>query len=137
MLRSKGIMSAIDDWLGVQPYLKSANGDPEAARTLFQAEHPGERALSAGYIASLKGRFEPMAEPDLESLYERSQRSFAAGTPEEWYRRLAGETEARAVEARASLTAARRSAVFPLHHYDVPPQALIFDPPRTGIVVGR
>ena len=41
------------------------------------------------------------------------------------YNRLAGEAEARAVEARMNLNAAQRRALFPLDSYDVPVDQLI------------
>jgi len=43
----------------------------------------------------------------------------------EQYRRLAGEAEARAVEARMNMTPAQRSEAFPLKSYDVPINELI------------
>ena len=43
----------------------------------------------------------------------------------EQYRRLAGEAEARAVEARMNMTPAQRSQAFPLKSYDVPINELI------------
>ncbi len=42
------------------------------------------------------------------------------------YRRLAGEAEARAVQARMGMTAAQRRALFPLDSYDVPVNELIW-----------
>lgn len=45
--------------------------------------------------------------------------------PEEKYRRLAGEAEARAVEARQNLNAQQRRDLFPLDSYDVPIDQLI------------
>ena len=46
-------------------------------------------------------------------------------TPEEAYRRLAGEAEARATQARMNMNAAQRREVFPLDSYDVPLEQLI------------
>lgn len=45
--------------------------------------------------------------------------------PEEKYRRLAGEAESRAVQARMNMDAAQRRDVFPLDSYDVPIDQLI------------
>ncbi len=42
------------------------------------------------------------------------------------YQRLAGEAEARAVQARMNLTPAQRRALFPLDSYDVPLNSLIY-----------
>lgn len=44
----------------------------------------------------------------------------------EMYRRLAGEAEARATQARMNMTPEQRRAVFPLDSYDVPIDQLIF-----------
>jgi hypothetical protein len=41
------------------------------------------------------------------------------------YRRLAGEAEARAVQARMNMSPAQRRATFPFDSYDVPQNALI------------
>ena len=47
-------------------------------------------------------------------------------TPFGQYQRLAGEAEARAVQARMNMTPAERAATFPLDSYDVPLDQLIF-----------
>jgi hypothetical protein len=47
--------------------------------------------------------------------------------PYEAYKHLAGEAEARAVQARMSMTDAERKAAFPYQSYDVPIQDLIFN----------
>lgn len=44
---------------------------------------------------------------------------------QEWYRRLAGEAEARATQSRMNMDAAKRREVFPLDSYDVPLNELI------------
>lgn len=44
---------------------------------------------------------------------------------QEWYRRLAGEAEARATQSRMGMDAAKRREVFPLDSYDVPLNELI------------
>lgn len=49
----------------------------------------------------------------------------AKRTPFGQYQRLAGEAEARAVEARMNLSAAERAKRFPLDDYDVPVESLI------------
>jgi hypothetical protein len=46
-------------------------------------------------------------------------------TPEQQYRRLAGEAEARAVQARRDMTPTQRRDTFPLDSYDVPINELI------------
>ena len=61
---------------------------------------------------------------DLRNLYGLDKRT----TPyqsEELYRRLAGEAEARATQARMNMNAAQRREVFPLDSYDVPVDQLI------------
>lgn len=52
--------------------------------------------------------------------------NIAQYSPYEAYRRLAGEAEARATEARLGMTAAERRAKFPEESYDVPIRELIF-----------
>lgn len=42
------------------------------------------------------------------------------------YRRMAGEVEARATQARMGMSAAQRRAMFPLDSYDVPIESLLF-----------
>jgi hypothetical protein len=46
--------------------------------------------------------------------------------PEEGYRRLAGEAEARAVQARRQMSPEEQRAIYPLQSYDVPIKDLIF-----------
>lgn len=46
-------------------------------------------------------------------------------TPDEAYRRLAGEAEARAVQKRMNYTPEQRTAVYPFDDYDVPVNSLI------------
>lgn len=46
-------------------------------------------------------------------------------SPDEMYRRLAGEAEARATQARMNMDAAQRRAIFPEDSYDVPMDQLI------------
>lgn len=64
---------------------------------------------------------------DLEALskmYGLDQRT-TPYTAQEAYRRLAGEAEARATQARMSMTPAERRATFPFDSYDVPVNQLI------------
>jgi hypothetical protein len=56
-------------------------------------------------------------------LGEKKKEIGRTGT--EAYRRMAGEAEARAVQARMNMTPAQRSQVFPLESYDVPKEQLI------------
>lgn len=56
-----------------------------------------------------------------------SERDFGAAKDAfEQYKRLAGEAEARAVQARLKLTPEQRRAIFPEDSYDVPLNSLIF-----------
>ena len=66
--------------------------------------------------------------PSYLRLYKERQalRELKKLTPEDRYRRLAGEAEARATEARLGMTAAERRAKFPEESYDVPIRELIF-----------
>lgn len=68
-----------------------------------------------------------------ERLAAETNKTFLKANPGEAYRRLAGEAEARAVQARADLTPEQRRAAFPLDSYDVPLDQLIM----RGIQVGR
>lgn len=54
-------------------------------------------------------------------------------TPFGQYRRLAGEAEARAVQARMDMTPAQRRATFPEESYDVPIEDLIFKYDTEGL----
>ncbi len=47
-------------------------------------------------------------------------------SPEDKYRRLAGEAEARAVQSRMNMNQQQRRATFPLDSYDVPVNSLIY-----------
>jgi hypothetical protein len=60
-----------------------------------------------------------------DSLTKLQDTISAYKNPEDAYRRLAGEAEARAVEARMNLNAKQRRELFPLDSYDVPVNKLI------------
>lgn len=89
------------------------SGDPLAPGKVLK---PGARAKAlsaektARDYASLAGRIE----------------EFGPGIAQDAYKRLAGEAEARAVQARMNLTPAQRRALFPLDSYDVPLDQLIY-----------
>lgn len=61
---------------------------------------------------------------EYEGLLSR-MREFGAGFETDAYKRLAGEAEARATQARMNMNAAQRREVFPLDSYDVPVNQLI------------
>lgn len=62
-----------------------------------------------------------MAEP----LKQAAELAKHDASPHDTYRRLAGEAEARAVQARRDMTPEQRRATFPLDSYDVPLNELI------------
>jgi hypothetical protein len=100
----------------LEDYAKTAGYDNPAAAATAYAEH----------VKTLKG----YAKRGLPGWLDKAAQEAAQ---EEAYRRLAGEAEARAVQARADLTPEQRRATFPLDSYDVPLDQLIM----RGIQVGR
>lgn len=60
------------------------------------------------------------------ALSPAADRAAQEWASKEYYRRLAGEAEARATQSRMNLTPAQRRALFPEESYDVPVQSLIF-----------
>lgn len=86
----------------------SSKTEPEA---LSHAAHELQHAVQ---------RIENFARGGSESEFGAAKDAF------EQYRRLAGEAEARAVQARLNLTPAQRKKLFPEESYDVPVQSLIF-----------
>lgn len=80
------------------------------ARALSHAAHELQHAVQ---------RIENFARGGSEAEFGAAKDAF------EQYRRLAGEAEARAVQARLNLTPAQRRALFPEESYDVPVNQLI------------
>lgn len=93
---------------------RSALGiDPYAIQNRVSAKYPVDAATMEKYQTWQKLR-------DQEDGLLKSMAS-----PEDAYKRLAGEAEARATQARMNLNAAQRRELFPLDSYDVPLDELI------------
>jgi hypothetical protein len=61
--------------------------------------------------------------PELDRLFQEE-------AAREYYKRLAGEAEARATQARRDMTPQERTQEYPYASYDVPPEDLLTKPPR-------
>jgi hypothetical protein len=101
----------------------------EADPSLFE----GRKAIDEAFDASINGRitndefYKIVAQHPIVAEYSKLQ-SFRRDAPrdgDEAYRRLAGEAEARATQARMNMTPAERRAMFPYESYDVPVNQLI------------
>jgi len=101
----------------------------EADPSLFE----GRKAIDEAFDASINGRitndefYKIVAQHPIVAEYSKLQ-SFRRDAPrdgDEAYRRLAGEAEARATQARMNMTPAQRRAMFPYESYDVPLNQLI------------
>lgn len=77
---------------------------------------PGARAKAIKEEAKARQAFDWLSRID----------SFGDGYAQKAYQSLAGEAEARAVQARMNMTPAQRRATFPLDSYDVPIDSLIY-----------
>lgn len=88
--------------------------NPETGEADPRLERPEREAIEAA-------RMRPL---ELRAAIRDAKRR-AAITPDQAYRRLAGEAEARAIQGRMNMTSEQRRATFPLESYDVPPDQLI------------
>lgn len=93
--------------LSLQEYTKQAWG--------MDAPTDEVRKSYADYVKTTK-------QASLSPAADRAAQEWAG---KEYYRRLAGEAEARAVQARMNMTPAERRATFPEESYDVPLKNLI------------
>lgn len=91
-------------------------------------KYPESEAQNA-YAQFLKER---EANPILHPAIERSLQERAAN---EYYKRLAGEVEARATQYREGMGPTQRRQEFPYSSYDVLPDDLIVKPPRSGLPI--
>ena len=64
------------------------------------------------------------------SINPSIERSVQEEAAKEYYKRLAGEAEARATQARRDMTPQERTQEYPYASYDVPPEDLLTKPPR-------
>ena len=72
-----------------------------------------------------RGKPETLADPEIKALLKKLKSLQIAADPREQYKRLAGEAEARATQARRGMTMEQRRATFPYKSYDVPIDELI------------
>jgi hypothetical protein len=96
-------------------------GSPESAASQFYDDT--NKRLSE--IVRQKDRATGAEKAALQAEYDRLMEAKMAAKPFDLYRRLAGETEARAVQARAYLTPDERRARAPWLDYDIPPEQQI------------
>ena len=72
-----------------------------------------------------RGKPETFADPEINALMKKLKSLEISADPREQYKRLAGEAEARATQARRGMTMEQRRATFPYKSYDVPINELI------------
>ena len=99
----------------------ATGGMPESAANQFYDDT--NKRLSE--IVRQKDRATGAEKQALQDEYDRLLEAKMKANPFDLYRRLAGETEARAVQARAYLTPEERRARPPWLDYDVPPEQQI------------
>jgi hypothetical protein len=64
-------------------------------------------------------------DPEIKALLNKLKQMELEANPREQYKRLAGEAEARAVQARLGMTKEQRRQTYPFKSYDVPVNELI------------
>ena len=91
------------------------------------AEMAAKRHKDAEFVFSglERGKPETLADPEIRDLMYELKRIETMADPREQYKRLAGEAEARATQARRGMTMEQRRATFPYKSYDVPINELI------------
>jgi hypothetical protein len=91
------------------------------------AEMAAKRHKDAEFVFSglERGKPETLADPEIRDLMYELRRIETMADPREQYKRLAGEAEARATQARRGMTMQQRRATFPYKSYDVPVDELI------------
>lgn len=72
-----------------------------------------------------RGKPETFADPEINALMKKLKSLEISADPREQYKRLAGEAEARATQARRGMTMEQRRATFPYKSYDIPLDELI------------
>ena len=95
---------------------------------LTRAQYGFMDAKKAGGIHPETGLSVQMYKDNMNGLsakIDELRKTGAGLAPEEGYKRLAGEAEARATQARMNMDMAQRRATFPLDSYDVPVNQLI------------
>lgn len=106
-------LDVADSLKAVRAKIKQLDIDPYAIQNRMSAKYPVDADTMAKYKT-------------WESLREQEDKVLGAmASPYETYKRLAGEAEARATQARMNMNAAQRRNLFPLDSYDVPADQLI------------
>jgi hypothetical protein len=96
-------------------------GMPESAASQFYDDI--NKRMSE--IVRKKDRATGAEKQALQDEYDRLMNEKMKANPNDLYRRLAGEAEARLVQSRRSLTAEERRMLYPWLGYDVPPEQQI------------
>jgi hypothetical protein len=96
----------------------------QEARRLFDLSSRND-PLDPGAIVKPGARAKGLAAERQAADYESMRNQLEVGGQLDAYRRLAGEAEARATQARMNMTPAQRRAAFPEESYDVPINQLI------------
>jgi hypothetical protein len=95
-------------------------GFPVSKGKMVSVSHP--KVMKA---AKELAEVDPQVKAYLDDIEEFNEALKLFPTPQQQYVRLAGEAEARAVEARKKMTPAERRSTFPYESYDVPTNRLI------------
>ncbi len=86
------------------------------------SRHKDSEFLFSGFE---RGKPETLNDPEIKALLSKLKQMELEANPREQYKRLAGEAEARAVQARMGMTKEQRRQTFPFSSYDVPVNELI------------
>lgn len=100
--------------------------------TLIEA-NPGKKLSDINPDVARQG-YESYLRSIPESV-KKFDRDFQVQAANEYYKRLAGEAEARATQYREGMGPTQRRQEFPYSSYDVLPDDLIVKPPRTGLPI--
>lgn len=105
---------------------RESQGKMDSIRGLNQTLSTISKDMDAAQASGNKGLFNALRETYHKVLDQRSGLSAQTQVdPIDAYRRLAGEAEARATQARINMDSAQRRATFPVDSYDVPLNQLI------------
>jgi hypothetical protein len=86
------------------------------------SRHKDSEFLFSGFE---RGKPETLNDPEIKALLNKLKQMELEANPREQYKRLAGEAEARAVQARLGMTKEQRRQTYPFKSYDVPVNELI------------
>jgi hypothetical protein len=108
-----------------------AYGDPRALKILEEMRQMASKPMS---FEDYTQRFDHLSDPQkgyedyvksIPKVVKDLDRDLQSKAAMEYYKRLAGEAEARATQAREPMSASQRSKEFPYSSYDVLPEDLI------------